>query len=652
MPETTQFGGQSDPGYVEGALKANTVLMSRYRILGVAGGGGMGTVYQARDLHFPDAKRLVAIKEMQNINIDPSMRAAQIKTFQREANILATLSHPAIPKIFDFFDVNDRAYLIMEYINGNDLEMLLQKTRELPVEKVLDWAIELCDVLDYLHSHKPEPIMFRDMKPANIMIDGRGQVRLIDFGIAKIFVSGIKNTMIGTEGYSAPEQYKGDVTPVSDIYGLGATLHHILTRRDPRLEPPFSFHERSITELNPKCPPGFATIVDKTLALKPEERYQTCVDMKAALEAVKFRTSSAAAQGVTISPANSGSASGVPDSTSYFEDLPGGAGRGAIEPRWRFKTEDEIRGGMAVHMDMVYVGSYDTNLWALKSATGEFMWKYPTKGGIATTPAIDTANKLVLFGSEDNTFTALDVRTGRISWSYSTRGRVRGAPNVAHGHVFFGSDDGKLYALVAGNGRSLWEYDMATPVRVRPFVTNDLVIAASDAGDIIGLELSGKRKWSIRAKRGINSSPMVDMKENICYIGSFDGFVYALDATSGYTLWRFRTAGPIIAQPVLEEGTLYFGSADGSFYAVNAETGRERWRFILPKPIVATAAVHLDKVYFGATDNNFYCLDIRTGKEMWHFETRGQITGAPLISENVILIGSMDKTLYALPLVK
>jgi serine/threonine protein kinase len=171
----------------------------------------------------------------------------------------------------------------MEYVNGRDLEAILQKTSSLPIDKIIEWAIDLCDVLQYLHDHQPEPIIFRDMKPANIMIDSLGKVRLIDFGIAKIFVKDVKNTMIGTEGYSAPEQYKGDVNPLSDIYSLGATLHQVITRKDPRLEPPFSFSERALKDFNEEATPGLQAVIDKALQFESENRYQSCAEMKADL---------------------------------------------------------------------------------------------------------------------------------------------------------------------------------------------------------------------------------------------------------------------------------------------------------------------------------------------------------------------------------
>jgi outer membrane protein assembly factor BamB len=638
MPETTQFGG-SDDNFGDGTLKANTILINRYRIMGMLGGGGQGAVYQARDLNFPEAKRLVAIKEMHYPSTDPNQRAATFRTFQREANILATLAHPAIPKIFDFFDQNNRAYLVQEFINGSDLEMILSKTKELPMDRIIGWAIDLCDVLDYLHNQKPEPIIFRDIKPANIMIDHLGKIRLIDFGIAKKFVSGIKHTMIGTEGYSAPEQYKGDVTPLSDIYSLGATLHHIITRRDPRLEPPFSFNERPITEEAPETPSGLVAIVDRALEMEPGNRFQSCAEMKTTLETLRY------GGGNSMSAA---AGAGNNAGTGLFDDLEEFSA-GAVTTRWTFKTEDEIRCSPTVYRDMVFIGSYDTNVWAVNREDGKFIWKFPTQGGIASSPIVDRDSKLVLFGSEDHTFNAVDYHNGRINWSHTTQGRIRSTPRLAHGHVFFGSDDGYVYALVASNGRSLWRFEMGSPVRSQPFVTNDLVIVGSESGEVVALELSGERKWS-RPLRRAASSPFVD-EDGICYVGGFDGFLYALDSSSGYILWRFRTTAPIIGSPIWEDDWIFFGSADTNFYAVNAESGKEKWRYKAEKSIVSSPVIRDGSVYFGATDGYLYCLEAKTGKEQWKFQTGGPITSSPYLTDELILVGSIDHTLYALPLV-
>ncbi|NMB88629.1 MAG: serine/threonine protein kinase, partial [Chloroflexi bacterium] len=186
-------------------LLPGSVLIDRYSIQDVIGLGGMGAVYRATDLHFPNVVKLVAVKEMINQAPDPLVRQTIVQNFEREANILVTLSHPSIPKIFDYFTHDERSYLVLEYVNGKDLEAILNETSNfLSQDQVIAWAIELCDVLHYLHFHKPEPIIFRDMKPSNVMVNQQGHIVLVDFGIAKTFKTGQKGTMIGTEGYSPP----------------------------------------------------------------------------------------------------------------------------------------------------------------------------------------------------------------------------------------------------------------------------------------------------------------------------------------------------------------------------------------------------------------------------------------------------------------
>ena len=145
------------------------LLEERYEIQQIVGVGGMGAVYRARDKNFK-AIRLVAVKEMISQVTDKLIRKSLFKIFEREANLLATLRHPAIPRIYDYFTINDRAYLVMEFIQGKNLEQLLSDAKDFfPEDQVLSWAVEICDVLEYLHSLEPEPIIFRDMKPSNII---------------------------------------------------------------------------------------------------------------------------------------------------------------------------------------------------------------------------------------------------------------------------------------------------------------------------------------------------------------------------------------------------------------------------------------------------------------------------------------------------
>ncbi|GAC1357905.1 MAG: serine/threonine-protein kinase [Herpetosiphon sp.] len=194
----------------------------------------MGTVYQAVD----PTGTAFAIKEMQDRFVSPDERAEGIEQFLSEAQLLTKLRHPAIPRMYGSFLDEGRYYLAMEFIQGEDVDELLRREGRLDERTVMKWAGQLCDVLGYLHA---QSMVYRDMKPSNIMVSQRGNLKLIDFGIAKLLRPGERQTMLGTPGYAPPEQYQGLATPRSDVYALGATLHHLLTGRDPREFPPFTF---------------------------------------------------------------------------------------------------------------------------------------------------------------------------------------------------------------------------------------------------------------------------------------------------------------------------------------------------------------------------------------------------------------------------
>lgn len=612
------------------ALQINSILQNRYKISGILGVGGMGSVYLARDLHFPNVIRNVAVKEMLNMQSDLSLRELTLKTFGRESDVLASLAHPAIPKIYDYFASKDRAYLVMELVEGKDLESLLTQNAELmPVDSILRWAIELCDVLAYLHTHQPNPIIFRDVKPSNIMIDKHGHVRLIDFGIAKWFQAntGQKGTMIGTEGYSPPEQYKGEATPASDIFALGATLHHLLTRRDPRTELPFTFAERPIRMINPKVPPELEAVVMRALSIEPNLRFQSANDMKAALEAV-----------------NKGTGMNRFDAASVAASAAFGDEGGQIKPLWKFKVEDEIRSSPVFYKGAVYVGAYDNNLYGFTAGEGKLKLKYATHDGISGTPAIAVDESLLLFGSEDHSLYALDLRSNKVIWSHQTDGPVRGSVAIAHGHAFVGSDDHCLYALRLNNGRRDWRYDAGAPIRSRPAITEERIVFGTESGDVLGLDLQSAIKWRFKAKRNVTSSPVIF--DNVAYFGSMDGMVYAVEINNGWTVWKFRTNKAVVSSPIIVEKMLYIGSADGYVYALDLN-GREQWRFQTGGQVNSAVTHANGALYFGSTDKKVYSIDVRKGRLRWEYETDGPITSSACVIENIVYIGSTDKYLYA-----
>jgi serine/threonine protein kinase len=269
------------------SLQAGTLLQRRYRIVRLLGHGNFGRVYQARDQRAGKSPRFVAIKQMP---------LQMIVDCERQADLRTNLIHPAIPQVFGYFATDSHSYLVKQFIRGATLEVILRQESDFLAEKsVISWAIQLCDVLDFLHNHPHHPVIFRDLKPSNIMIDRADQVHLVDFELARAFPPGFfenqqphykhlrKGMAFGTKGYSPPEQYRGLVRPESDIYALGATLHYLLTAQDPRKERPFTLQNHPIHTINPAVSPDLESIVMKALNLDMKERYTTAKEMQVAL---------------------------------------------------------------------------------------------------------------------------------------------------------------------------------------------------------------------------------------------------------------------------------------------------------------------------------------------------------------------------------
>jgi outer membrane protein assembly factor BamB/tRNA A-37 threonylcarbamoyl transferase component Bud32 len=623
MQKTTrQLGEQENKNEALDRLQAGTTLQERYLVLGMLGSGGMSSVYKGRDLHFPNVTKLVAIKEMVNLIADQSMYDMVVKNFEREADLLAALSHPAIPTIYDNFTHKNRSYLVMEFIDGDDLEAILDEIDGfIPEERVVTWAIEICDVLSYLHNHKPQPIIFRDIKPSNVMVDHHNHVRLIDFGIARHFQPGEKGTMIGTEGYSPPEQYRGEASPAGDIYALGATMHHLLTRRDPRLEPPFSFTERPIRDINPTVSPELENVINSALAYDPKERFPSAALMKEALISTAKRT------GLLSRP----SVAAVIAQSDKIEEI------------WKFECEDEVRGSPLVDNGTVYIGCYDNNIYALDAKTGDFQWKYATEGGIAGKPAVEDG--IVFIGSEDNRLYALTANRGGLVWTYYAEGSFHSSPTLADGHVFIGSDDHRLHVVNQATGRRAWRVEANAPIWSTPLVNEERVYFGCESGDFYCYDFKAELKWRKKAKRGVTSSPL--LIEDMIYFGSRDWTLYALEAENGYQIWRFRMGGATISTPAFFDGMLYIGCGDNNIYALDARHAREIWRYEADHQVTGSPTVHEGSVYIGSVDGSLYCIDHKTGRLRWRYHTEGPITGTPAVVGNTVYIGSTDHRIYA-----
>ncbi|HLW02697.1 MAG TPA: serine/threonine-protein kinase [Ktedonobacterales bacterium] len=262
-------------------LAPGTLLQERYQVERVIGIGGMGQVYLTHDLRFKDAAKWHALKEILFEAPDDPTWQTRLGDFEAEATRLSVLNHRFIAKITDWFFGENRAYLVMEYVEGLTLEDILDGTNGfLNEQEVCIWGLQLCDVLTHLHTREP-PIILRDLKPSDVMLTMHGEIKLIDFGIGKVLWH--KPKMIGHQGYSPPEHYKDESDPRSDIYSLGATLHQLLTKSNPQNEVPFTFYERRPRMYNPNISPQMEAIIMKCLEYQADERWQTAQELRGAL---------------------------------------------------------------------------------------------------------------------------------------------------------------------------------------------------------------------------------------------------------------------------------------------------------------------------------------------------------------------------------
>ena len=254
-----------------------TVIDGKYEILKEISRGGMSIVYLAMDKRLNKQWAVKEIRKRGNGKNDEVV----VNSLLAEANMMKRLDHPSLPRIVDIIDNGITIYVVMDYIEGESLDKILNEYGAQPEELVVGWAKQLCDALSYLHSQKPS-IIYRDMKPANVMLKPEGNIKIIDFGIAREYKEQnlADTTVLGTKGYAPPEQYSGQTDPRSDIFALGMTMHHLLTGVDPRSGEAYA----PVRSWNPELSEGIEIIIDRCVEPAAENRYQNCADLLYDLE--------------------------------------------------------------------------------------------------------------------------------------------------------------------------------------------------------------------------------------------------------------------------------------------------------------------------------------------------------------------------------
>ncbi|HEY0752878.1 MAG TPA: WD40 repeat domain-containing serine/threonine-protein kinase [Ktedonobacteraceae bacterium] len=435
-----------------GHLNAGRLIRQRYKVLAQIGQGGFGAVYKAEDTDL--GQRLVAVKEMSQLGLSPQALAEGVETFKREALMLASLRHEHLPRIYEHFTEDDRWYLVMDYIEGETLEERLEKARDgsLPQVMAIKIALQLCSVLDYLHTRKP-PIVFRDLKPSNIILTPEGNLFLIDFGIARHFKPGqAKDTVaFGSPGYAAPEQYgKAQTTPRADIYSLGSILHQMLSGADPSLSP---FRYAPLH----KYDPVLQRLVEQMLEMDEGRRPASVLEVQQTLEHSK-NNPALPLHGRTLRAGQTPVGAPVTRQMAAIRVPPG-----SPAPRLMHEHHYGVVRAVAWSPDSVYAASAtDAIVRVWHAAQGYNLSSYREHLGLIKHMVWSPVDARIASISEENKIRIWDSNTGKTLSSYPGDPNSNFNPNLVQWLAW--SATGRYLAVAGSKFITVWDTSEEEPI--------------------------------------------------------------------------------------------------------------------------------------------------------------------------------------------
>jgi serine/threonine protein kinase len=611
-----------------------------YTVIREIGTGGMGVVYQCRDefLLRDVAIKMLLPELMSDIN--------NLETFTQEARLAAQLEHPNIVTIYDIGvedkDEREHHFVAMEYLPGGSLSNQLT-FGPLSVEHCLNWMKQLASALSFAHKRT---VVHQDIKADNIFITNEGDIKIGDFGLAKLLVGRVHyNTQtrgMGTPAYMSPELCRGEAQDYrSDIYSLGVLFFEMATGQLP-------FQARgmidmamkhtsapvpSVRRLSPQVPEVLEKVVHKMMAKDPDERYQSAADILIVLDELIFELR-------------------VNRLGLRSKGLLKSSGQILIDPGHLKETEQEA------HDSAPATPAREVERSKLPPAGFE---RRGLDGNGVKIPATPAKGSLPVRRSADNTQARISAaRLGallkkeglkalELVWSFKSNGPIgwSAAPVTDRDEkiLFVCSTDSVLYAINTTNGSKLWTYRTQAPIIAGPTILNDKVITINSQGDIAMLACrDGILLWALKTGLKVVATPT--LVKDVMIVTSLDGKVQAIDTRRSQVKWVYDCGEPVVSAVQSHGDQLFFGTKMGTVHCLDLESGRAIWQLQSDGPILAGIAASVDFIYFGTQKGTFYCLEASSGRLVWDYPTSRPITSRGVIVFTTVVFCSQDKWLY------
>jgi serine/threonine-protein kinase len=663
-------------------------ILSDYEIGRELGRGQFGVVLAGRHRQLG---RDVAIKQLAGpVAANPEYSAR----FRREARLLAQLDHRHVVTVYDYREEGDLRLLVMEMLTGGSFAD--RRSGGMRTETAIGAVMAAASGLYHVHE---QGILHRDVKPENLMFDGRGLLKVTDFGLARGDTTNATalnltqaGDFFGTPAYVAPEQaaemFGGGwpaVGPAADQYGLAAVLYEALSgalthdatggvvglcaRR-------MNEEARPLREMAPNVPVAIERVVMRGVARDPAQRYPTveafAVDLGEACTSelgrewmsrsdVQIREAGPIREAAESSRSTA-PASGEASATSIV--TPTITPPTAKAPTWRRWIMIPVAIlGLALLATVFMIasgGNEPATDQQAAVAPAELplqisdAWTMPTDGNVFASAAVD--GNTIVIGSEDGSVYGIDATTGDELWTFATQPTpdgetqpVRSSAAIANGVAYVGGFDGFLYAIDIATGAERWNADIGYQIFSSPAVSGGTVVVGADK--LYAFDAAtGVERWP--GTGGVTDDVIVSspaIAGDLVVVGSDDGVVSAFGLADGARRWTFATGGPVQSSPRIVDGVAYVGSNDGSLYAIDTATGLQKWNADLGGPVKSSPAVSDGTVFVGTGAGTVVALNAESGEPpLWEFDAQEMVDSSPLVVGNLVVVGTNGRRVYFL----